>query len=131
MGITVAWDDAEQTIVRMNFIGRWTNDELRSVGTQSILMLRSTQHPVYVVSDFTASASVPVGVLWQARDLNQMRPSNWEAGITITQDALARNLLELFGVIYLGQRRKRIYAVRTVEEALELIGKLKRDKRTS
>jgi hypothetical protein len=92
-------------------------------------MIRSVNHPVYVISDFSASASLPLGVLWKARDLNRMRPPNWEAGITITQDTLIKSLLDLFGHVYLGQRGRRIYVVKTNPEALALIDKLKREKR--
>lgn len=131
MGITVNWEDEAQTILRMEFEGHWTVDELRKVGTDCILMIRTVKHPVYVVSDFTESAGVPIGVFWQARDLNQMRPPNWEAGITITRDALSRNLLEMFGHVYLGARRMRLHAVGSRAEAETLIQCLKDEKRTS
>jgi hypothetical protein len=129
MSVTAAWEDPEQTIVRLTFSENWTIEELHETGRESILMIRSVKHPVYVISDFSASATLPLGVLWKARDLNQMRPPNWEAGISITQDTLAKNLLDLFRHIYLGQRGRRIYVVRTNPEALELIDKLKKEKR--
>lgn len=130
VGITVKWDDSEQTILLMEYKGHWTVEELREIGTDAILMIRTVQHPVYVVSDFTESAGVPIGVLWQARDLNQLRPPNWEAGITITGDALARNLLDLFGHVYLGARRMRLHAVGSRAEAERLITCLKDERRT-
>ena len=129
MSVIAAWEDAEHTIVRLNFSEYWTLDELHKTGTESILMIRSVKHPVYVISDFSASANFPIGLLWKARDLNRMRPANWEAGITITQDGFAKNLLDLFRHVYLGQRARRIYVVRTHPEALELIDKLKAEKR--
>lgn len=128
MGVTVGWDDDQQMIIRLSFSGVWTNVELRSAGLQSILMIRSVQHPVYVISDFSSSENVPIGVLWQARELNQLRPSNWEAGITVTQDVFLKNMLELFGLIYMMGRHRRLYVVRTLKEAYKLIDKLKQDK---
>jgi hypothetical protein len=125
MGITVEWDDVEHTIIRMTYAGSWTLEELRAKGMDAILMLRTVDHPVYVISDFTETANLPVGILWQARDLNRLRPANWAAGITVTNDGLARSLLELFGVIYLGQRRKQLFVAQTTEEAYETIHRLK------
>lgn len=131
MSIMVDWDDEDHTIVRMKYKGDWTNDELRRIGTHAIMMIRTVEHLVYVINDFTESAGVPVGVLWQAGDLNQMRPANWAAGVSITGDRLARNLLDLFGSVYMEQRKHQLYVVKTNEEALEVIKELKSKKRDS
>lgn len=131
MGITAKWDDQEQTVLVMAFTENWTLDELRQVGMDALLMLRTVSHPVYVVSDFLESTGVPSGVLWQARDLHQLRPSNWEAGITVSTDAYARDLLALFGEVYMGSRRDRLYIVGSREEAIHLINGLKSEERTS
>lgn len=127
MGISVGWDDREQTIVRMTFVGQWTNEELRVTGLQAILMVSSVKQPVYVISDFSASDNLPIGVLWQARDLNRLRPANWAAGITITQDFLVKNLLDAFGLIYLLSRRHRLYVVRGLDEAYAIIRQIKQE----
>jgi len=127
MGVSVEWEDKDSTIVHLTYSGRWTTEEMHSAGLQSLLMVRSVKHPVYVINDFSKSETLPVGVLWQARQLNQMRAPNWAASILITEDTLAINLLELFGLIYLSQRRKRLFAVRTLEEAVKIIDQLKRD----
>ena len=129
MGVTAAWEDDEHTIIRLAFTHSWTNEELHKAGMESIMMIRAVSTPVYVISDFSASATLPVGILWKARDLNRMRPPNWAAGITITDDILVRNLIELFRHIYLGQRGRNIYVVRSNPEALQLIDKLKAEKR--
>jgi hypothetical protein len=131
MSITVKWDDEGHTVLRMEFKAHWTIQELRTVGMDAIQLIRTAGHPVYMINDFSGSASVPIGVLWQARSLNQMRPPNWEAGITITTDGLARNLLDLFGLVYMGQRRKQLFVVRTNEEALQMVDRLKSEERTS
>lgn len=129
MGVIAAWEDKERTIIRLTFAQHWTNEELHSAGMDSIQMIRSVTHPVYVISDFSASATLPVGILWKARDLNRSRPPNWAAGITITHDSLTLSLIEMFRLVYLGQRGKHIYVVRSNPEAMALIDKLKTDKR--
>ncbi len=131
MAIRVEWADEDCTTLRMKYEGHWTIDELRRSGTDAIMMIRTVHHPVYVISDFTTSDSVPVGVLWQARDLHQMRPPNWEAGITVTSDGLAKSLLDLFGLVYMGQRRRRLYVAASNEEAQKIVDRLKSEKRVS
>jgi hypothetical protein len=132
MAITVSWVDDEQTVLLMNFQGEWNNDELRSTGIQAILMVRSTNHPVYVLSDYTASETAPLGVLMQARDLNAMRPPNWAGGVTITQDLFLKGLLEVFVHIYMLRRHQRNqYVADTYAEALELVARLKKENRVS
>ncbi len=127
MGVTTAWDDEEQTIARLIFQEPWDAEQLRSAGTQSILMLRSVSHSVYVISDFSTSGRLPLGTFWQARELNRIRAPNWNAGIAITNDMVIINLVDIFRRVYLGQRQQRIFVVKTNEEAYEIINKLKKD----
>ncbi len=132
MAITVSWVDDERTILLMSFQGEWNNDELRSNGIQAILMVRSTNHAVYIVSDYTDSETVPLGVLMQARDLNAMRPPNWAGGVTITQDLFMKGLLEVFVHIYMLRHHQRNqYVADTYAEALALVARLKKENRVS
>jgi hypothetical protein len=127
MGVTVAWDDEEQTVVRLTVSDTWSAEELRATGIKTILLLRSVPHPVYVITDFSASKHLPIGVFWQARELSQMRAPNWAAGIAITQDMLVKNLIDIFARIYLDNKERRSFVVRTNEEAYEIINALKKD----
>ncbi|MEO8392375.1 MAG: hypothetical protein ABI700_05215 [Chloroflexota bacterium] len=127
MAVTVSWEDDEHTVLVLSFADDWTLDEFRDASVQAILMVRSTAEPVYVISDFSQAKSIPLGILWQARDINRLRPANWTAGITISHDWLLKNLLDVFSKVYMGQEQRRVYVVKTEAEAKELIRKLKRD----
>jgi len=127
MGVTVAWDDAQQTIIRLSFEAPWGAEQLRSAGVQTILLMRSVSHSVYVISDFSSSGSLPLGVFWQARELNRMSAPNWRATVAITNDSLIRNLVDIFSRIYMGPQERQSFVVKTNEEAYEIIEQLKKD----
>ncbi len=127
MGIVAVWEDEDQTVIRMTFQGNWSLDELHEVGLQTILMIRGVTHPVYEINDFTETTAFPLGVLWLARDLNRLRPSNWAAGITVTSDKVAESLLETFGQIYLSRKQEQLYSVMSLDQAYALIDKLKQE----
>jgi hypothetical protein len=131
MGVTVAWDDEEHTVVRLTLSDMWSAEDLRAIGIQTILLLRSVPHPVYVITDFSASKSLPIGVFWQARELNRMRAPNWAGGIAITHDPLIKNLIDIFARVYLGKQQRRSFIVTTYEEAYEIINRLKKDNQVS
>jgi hypothetical protein len=132
MAITVVWEDVDQTILGMTYAGLWDTPDFRNAGLQAILMVRSVKHPVYVVTDYTQSASQPVGLLWQARDLSGMRPPNWGGGVTVTQDLFMRSLLEIFIHVYMLRHHQRNqFVASTKEEALEIIARLKRENQVS
>jgi len=132
MGITVAWEDEQQTIIRLTYEGVWENEEFRNSSYQSMVMMRSVNHPVYVINDFTKSEMPPLGVLWQARSTNQMRPSNWGGGVAITSDSVIRSLIDVFIHVYMLSRQQRDqFVVSTNEAALEIIARLKRENRVS
>src|SRR4051812_3771513 len=100
MAITISWVDEEKTIIRLNFQGRWSNEEFRTSGLQAVLMIRSVSYPVYVINDFTAGEVFPLGSLWQGRNLSQMRPPNWGGAVVITTDTLVIDLVEVFMSVY-------------------------------
>lgn len=132
MGITVAWQDEQETIIRMNYRGFWTNEDFHDAGVRAIMMARSRTDPIYVVSDYTESETAPLGVLWQARDLSQMRPSNWAGGVTVTQDMFLKSLLEIFVHIYMLRHHQRNqFLAASSDEALEIIARLKKEIRVS
>jgi hypothetical protein len=132
MAIIISWVDEEMTIIRLAFQGQWSNEEFRSSGLQAVLMVRSVSHLVYVINDFSASEVLPLGILWQGRNLGQMRPPNWGGAAVITSDAVLINLVEVFMGVYMAlSHRQSLFFAKTYEEALEIIARLKRENRVS
>jgi hypothetical protein len=131
MGVTVMWDDDEQSIVRLNFEGDWKLDELRAIGQRGMLMMHSVDHPVCMITDFTRSKTLPLGILWQTRELYRLRPENWRTSIVITQDAIIRNLAEIFSQFYMIPRQHALFIVKTDPEARQIVAKWKQDRQVS
>ncbi len=125
MGITVGWDDEQQTIVRMHFVGGWSLDDFRAANLQVILLVRSVEHKVYVISDLLASDELPIGILWQLRDIAGMRPANWGGGIALTKNIIIKSVVDILGRIYMGQQQQRLFVVSTEEELAAVIARLK------
>ncbi len=126
MGITVSWDDQQQTVARMRFVGEWSLDDFRAANLQTVMLVRSVEHEVYVISDLLASDEMPIGILWQLRTISGMRPSNWGGGIALTKNVIIKNVVDILGRIYMGPQQQRLFVVTTEEEAETVIARLKR-----
>lgn len=129
MGIIVNWDDDDQTVLRMTYQGEWDNDQFRAAAMEALMLVRGVRHAVYVVNDFSESEFPPLGALWQARMINQMRPPNWNGGVIIVRDSLIKSLIDTFIQVYmLARQQRRQFIVSSNEEALAVIAHLKQEK---
>ncbi len=127
MGITVSWDDEQQTLVRMRFVGAWSLDDFRLANLQTIMLVRSVDHPVYVLSDLRASGDIPLGILWQLRNIAGMRPPNWGGGIALTRNVIIKSVVDILGRVYMGQQQQKLFVVATEEQVEAVIARLKRE----
>ncbi len=126
MAITFTWEADD--LLRIRYQGQWKSDEFYESGRQAIFMVRSRQHPVYLINDFSESEMPPLGVLWQARNIEPMRPANWAGGVIITRDSLLIHLADVFMSVYMRvQQRRRLYIVNSNAEALEKIAQLREE----
>jgi len=132
MGVTADWEDEQHTVIRIVFQGNWNNEEFRNAGLQVVLMMANVRHMVYVINDFRASDALPIGVLWQARNLSRMRPVNWGGAVIITTDFLVTQVAEVFKAVYMLIRHSQsLYFAGTNEEALKIIARMKQENRVS
>lgn len=131
MAITVEWDDEARTIVRMSSCEAWDLDEFRHACLQSMALVRSVRHSVYVLSMIYLNFPIPHGILWQLRDLNKMRPPNWGGGIAITQDSFVTTLVATLSQIYMERNENRLFIVKSEAEAYRVIAELKQQDQRS
>lgn len=125
MAITVDWDDEAQTIIRMVLDDGWDLVEFRDACYQTMAMIRTVPHLVYVVSHVTLPPTIPYGLLWQLRDLNRMRPANWGGGVAVARDSFVTTLVSTLSQIYMERQQHRLFVVRSDAEGYEIIAKLK------
>ncbi|NDJ75458.1 MAG: hypothetical protein GYB65_04290 [Chloroflexi bacterium] len=50
MGLTVQWDNTEQTVVRWDFAGRWSSDDFIDAVQHTISLAEAVPHSVYVLA---------------------------------------------------------------------------------
>lgn len=129
MAIQVGWDDEEHTIVRMVLDNTWDLAEFRDACYQTMALIRTVSHPVYVLSNITLPPTIPYGLLWQLRDLNRMRPPNWGGGIAIAKDSFVTTLVATLSQIYMEQQKQRLFVVTSEAEGYAVITRLKGDDR--
>lgn len=125
MAIQVVWDDEEHTIVRMVLDNTWDLAAFRDACYQTMALIRTVSHPVYVLSNITLLPTIPYGLLWQLRDLNRMRPPNWGGGIAVAKDSFVTTLVATLSQIYMEQQKQRLFVVTNEAEGYAVIAKLK------
>lgn len=47
MGVSVHWDNSDQTIIRWDFAGRWTSEEFSQALADAFYLARTVHHTVY------------------------------------------------------------------------------------
>jgi len=63
MGITVRWDNEEKTIVRWDFDGRWTADDLYEAHARTLALAGNVDHTVYGLGVVQRPAPVKVSTI--------------------------------------------------------------------
>jgi hypothetical protein len=64
MGISVQWDNDEQTIIQYVFEGRWTWNDLYAALDQVQTMAASVDHQVDAIIDLTGADLMPAGAFF-------------------------------------------------------------------
>ena len=122
MGVVVDWTDTEKKIIRYDFPGQWTWDELYAAMNQVNEMMATVPYNVYVVISFERSKGIPPGALTHLRIGTLKAAPNWGGGVFIGVSTLLTALLNTFTLINkkLGDR----YAIaKDNEEAMAIIRK--------
>ena len=92
MPIRVYWDDPEKTIVRYDFEGNWTWDELYKVYYQAIAMETSVPYRVDIILDMRLSGRIPGNVLLHIKNFSEKQPPNVGLSIFVTTNAFITSL---------------------------------------
>jgi hypothetical protein len=122
MGVIVSWTDDEKKIIRYEFPGQWTWDDLYNAMNQVNEMMASVPYNVYVVISLEHSRGIPPGALTHLRIGTLKGAPNWGGGVFIGMSSLLTALLNTFTTLNkkLGER----YAIaKNDEEAMAIINK--------
>ena len=93
MPIQMEWENNEKTLIRWNFVGRWTGRELRETIQKSNEWINAQGHTVNHIIDLTQSDGVPPSIINEARNAMRQMPKNVGRVVIIGQGGM----LELLG----------------------------------
>lgn len=124
MSVIVEWDHEEAAVVRQTFTGKWTWNELYTSLQEVDRLIRSVDHPVFLLIDMRKSMVLPSGALAHVRTLDRWHP-NLQKIIAIGVNPLIRTM---FGVVarVRPSMHEQIILVITLEDAFAVMNVLKR-----
>ncbi len=120
--ITIEWDDAEETVVRMTFVGRFTWEEFFATHKQGSDWIEGKPHRCDIIVDLSRGSSTNAGpALTNAKKTLQNAPSNLGRFVVITSP-LANIVLTALKRLDPALSARVLMASR-LEQARELIAK--------
>jgi hypothetical protein len=122
MPIKVEWVNQQHTIIHYNIIGNWTWDDYDAANAIATDMVKSVDHKVAIICDFSSSTAIPPRVLSNiGRSLRQKRSPNVSHIVTVGVSGLLRNLTDVLRTLYPAATADIIHA-HTIDHAYRLIG---------
>ena len=123
MSIDVYWFDREHTIVRYDFSGSWTWDEVYAAVDAAIALENSVSHRVDVVLNLLESGHIPPNAITHVKTIATTRmPANVKMAVLITENK-AMNVLFNIGSRLYRKIEEQFYVAASVDSALEVINK--------
>lgn len=94
--ITIEWDDAEETIIRATFVGRYTWEEYFQSQEQGNAMVESKAHRCDLIVDLSRARATSAGpALTNAKKTLELAPTNLGLVVVITS-TLANIIIKAF-----------------------------------
>jgi hypothetical protein len=126
MPIQVYWEDTERTIVRYDFQGVWTWDDLYGVYYQAIAMETSVTHRVDIILDMRSGSRIPANALLHIKNLSEKQPSNVGLSIFVTSNAFIISMYNMAIKVY-GKIAYYFRLVNTLDAAHAMIDTARRE----
>jgi hypothetical protein len=120
MAIQVYWEDDSKTIVRYDFEGTWTWDDLYKVFYQALAMETSVSHRVDVILDMRQSGRIPHNALTHIKNISDKEPPNIGLSVFVTSNRFLISLYNV-GIKFYNKIGYYFRLTSTIEEAHALI----------
>ncbi len=119
MGVNAIWDNAEKTILRQDFDGKWTWDEYFAASKRTQEMMGSVQHIVDVIANMKPG-TIPMNgsALVYARDAMRVLPNRGKVAVVVNPFVAA--MLKIFKN-FDRELGRDTYPVESVEAARKLL----------
>jgi len=100
MGITVIWDNPEQTIIRFIYDGAWNLDNFYHALQESRDLMDKVDHRVGLIIDVQNSKLVPNGVLSHGKNVSLRKHANQGKSIIVGASGFVRTLFDVYKKVY-------------------------------
>jgi hypothetical protein len=126
MGVSVQWDDAEKTILRYDYGGKWTVEELYAAASEAkkLIEVEGTQHKIAVIINMQNSSALPASAMTHGKRLMTMPLPNVDFQVVVGANMFVRTLANTATKVY-GQFGRKITTqfAQTMDEARSVIAK--------
>ena len=124
MGITVVWDNPEQTILRYIYNGQWNLDNFYIALQESRDMMDTVNHRVGLIIDVQNSKLVPNGVLSHGKNVALRKHPNQGLSVIVGASGFVRTLFDVYKKVYRSSFDESGYAfTATLDDARNLLFK--------
>jgi hypothetical protein len=96
MPINVHWYDAEQTIIRYEFQGRWSWDDLYEAVKTVERMVKPLAHRFDVIFNVKHTIGMPSGAIGHIRGLSGNTDEHWGMGVMVGGSTFFRTMMQIF-----------------------------------
>jgi hypothetical protein len=132
MPVEYHWYDSEKTMVVNNMIGKWSWEEWYKSNQKVAIEIAEQSHGVYYIGNFLKSDTLPSGSpLSYAASMFKVFPNNWMGTIVVSDNRLIETLVRIFAKAFPALSQSKLHTAHSIEEALELVAKLKRTEANS
>jgi len=116
------WNNPEHTIILVTFDGVWESADIYRMINKGVSMLKSVNHPVDSIFDFTRSTFSPTNLLSAAEKMENDLQENNRLAVIVKANVYIRSIIKV-AKIFAPRALENIHFVNTVEQAYDLIQK--------
>lgn len=121
MPVRFEWDNAEKTIIREIFEGKWDLTDLMRMFDESGVEIGKVDHRVDVIMDFRESTKIlPGNLLSSMRSIDRRAPTNMGISVVVGASNYIKSLIDVMRRL-MPKPLARVRVVETLEQAYAAI----------
>ncbi|MCA0459040.1 MAG: hypothetical protein LCI00_34135 [Chloroflexi bacterium] len=99
MPVSMDWDNADHSIIRVTFQGQWERDDIERMITKGVSMLETVNHEVDSIFDFTQSTFSPRKLLASVDRMENTHNPNERLVIIVNANIYIRSVIKVARVL--------------------------------
>lgn len=115
--LSLDWDNAEKTILRLTIYNGWTWEDAFEMNPVGLRLLRDADHTVHVLVDFTNTRDLPTGATMHMPTILNSYPPNLGLVIAVTQHTLVNRMINVLRAVFPGKLSEKFQVVDSFEDA--------------